>query len=83
MRRSKYEVVRDILALAKKTDRLSKSKIKRKVGLNYTQVEKYISFLKDKGILLEGREGNPETKYGISEKGRKLKEKLDGISDYL
>ncbi|KXA93986.1 hypothetical protein AKJ66_00020 [candidate division MSBL1 archaeon SCGC-AAA259E22] len=83
MRRSKYEVVRDILALAGERSSLSKSKIKRKVGLNYTQVEKYISHLQDKGILLEGREGNPETKYKVSEKGRELKEKLDDVTDYL
>ncbi len=78
-RRSEIEILAEILNLAKKKPR--KTKILYKANLNHRQLEKYLSFLVKKDLIVE--ENGSIVRYNISEKGLEFLEAIQKASSFL
>ncbi|HEX17227.1 MAG TPA: DUF4364 domain-containing protein [Thermoplasmatales archaeon] len=79
-RRSEFEILADILRLAK--DGAKKTQIMYQVNLSYSQLRNYLSFLRNRGFLDEIGEEQGRI-YRISEKGLKLLENIDSVLSCL
>jgi predicted transcriptional regulator len=72
--RGRLEIVKDVLSIA--VVRVRKTRIMYQANLSYTQLEKYLGVLLDRGLM----ECDDESCYSITWKG---KEFLQMYSDYL
>jgi len=81
-RRDELEILADILRLTK--GGAKKTQILYRVNLSYSQLENYLSFLKEKNLLEEVE--TEETRgriYKINDKGLKLLEGIENVFSYL
>lgn len=75
-RRSSIEIIADMLRLGE----AGKTEMMYSVNMSYFQLQKYLSFLLERGFVDKVRVGNPSVTYRVTDKGLKL---LRGIDDIL
>ena len=81
-RRDELEILADILRLTK--GGAKKTQILYRVNLSYSQLENYLSFLKEKNLLEEVETEETRGKiYKINDKGLKLLESIENVFSYL
>lgn len=78
-RRSKLDIIVDILLLLHKHGKQSKTMIMRRANLNLKRVNKYISFLLSKNFILLN-EGSPQ-KIMITRRGIKFVEEYNKLKE--
>ena len=84
-RRSEFDIISEILKLSR--DGARKTEILYQGNLSYTQLQNYLFFLIDKGIIEEKQVGNgnggTNKVYMITEKGNNLLSDINKIMSYL
>ncbi len=78
-RRSNIEVVADILRMGE----ASRTHIMYRAGMSYTQLNKYLDYLVERGFLLWSAEKYPSGIYRVSPDGRLLLESIERIEEML
>ena len=79
-RRSKFEIIYDILALIQREGKIKPTHVLYKGNLSYDRLEKYIGELKDKGLIEEFKEKD-KTFYRITEQGIRIVEEAKKINE--
>ncbi len=74
-RRSSIEIIADMLRLGE----AGKTEIMYSVNMSYFQLQKYLNFLLDRGLIDKVKLGNPSVTYRVTEKGLKLLRSIDAI----
>jgi len=74
-RRSSIEIIADMLRLGE----AGKTEIMYSVNMSYFQLQKYLNFLLDRGLIDKVILGNPSVTYRVTEKGLKLLRSIDAI----
>jgi len=78
-RRSSIEIIADMLRLGE----AGKTEIMYSVNMSYFQLQKYLGFLLERGLIDKVRLGNPSVTYRVTGKGLELLRSIDGILDTL
>lgn len=78
-RRSNIEIIADILRMGQ----ASKTHIMYCVGMSFAQLEKYLSYLIERGFLIQDSFKIPGTIYRVSEDGRQLLQLIEKIEELL
>jgi len=79
-RRSKFEIIYDILALIQREGKIKPTHVLYKGNLSYDRLKKYINELKEKGLIEEIKEKD-KTFYRITEQGIKIVEEAKKINE--
>lgn len=79
-RRSKFEIVYDILALIRREGKIKPTHVLYKGNLSYDRLKKYMNELKEKGLIDEIIEKKKKF-YIITEKGIKIVEEAKKIQE--
>lgn len=78
-RRSSIEVIADMLRLGE----AGKTEIMYSANMSYHQLQKYLSFLLQLGLISKVTVGNPVVTYRVTRKGLKLLRNIDSILEML
>jgi predicted transcriptional regulator len=78
-RRSSIEVIADMLRLGE----AGKTEIMYSANMSYQQLQKYLSFLLELGLIHKVTVGNPVVTYRVTRKGLKLLRNIDSILEML
>jgi predicted transcriptional regulator len=78
-RRSSIEIVADMLRLGE----AGKTEIMYSVNMSYFQLQKYLTFLLERGLIDKVSIGNPSFTYRVTQKGLTLLRSIDGILETL
>lgn len=78
-RRSNIQVIADMLRLGE----AGKTEIMYSANMSYFQLQKYLQFLTEKGLIDKVTVGNPKITYRITDKGLRLLESIDTILEML
>jgi predicted transcriptional regulator len=78
-RRSSIEIVADMLRLGE----AGKTEIMYSVNMSYFQLQKYLGFLLERGLVDKVKVGNPSFTYRVTQKGLTLLRSIDGILETL
>ncbi len=78
-RRSSIEVIADMLRLGE----AGKTEIMYSANMSYFQLQKYLNFLLNLGLITKVKLGNPSVTYRVTRKGLKLLRQIDGILEML
>lgn len=78
-RRSSIEIVADMLRLGE----AGKTEIMYSVNMSYFQLQKYLGFLLERGLINKVKIGNPSFTYRVTQKGLALLRSIDGILETL
>ena len=78
-RRSNIEVIADMLRLGE----AGKTEIMYSANMSYFQLQKYLSFLLELGLIDKVKVGNPSITYRVTRKGLRLLRNIDGILEVL
>ncbi len=78
-RRSSIEIIADMLRLGE----AGKTEIMYSVNMSYFQLQKYLSFLLERGLIDKVALGNPSVTYRVTQKGLSLLRSIDGILETL
>ena len=78
-RRSSIEVIADMLRLGE----AGKTEIMYSANMSYHQLQKYLSFLLELGLIHKVTVGNPVVTYRVTRKGLRLLRNIDGILEML
>ncbi|MEE8583198.1 MAG: winged helix-turn-helix domain-containing protein [Dehalococcoidales bacterium] len=78
-RRSSIEIVADMLRLGE----AGKTEIMYSVNMSYFQLQKYLGFLLERGLIDKVKVGNPSFTYRVTQKGLTLLRSIDGILETL
>jgi len=78
-RRSSIEVIADMLRLGE----AGKTEIMYSANMSYFQLQKYLKFLLQLGLINEITVGNPVITYRITKKGLRLLKQIDNILEIL
>ncbi len=78
-RRSSIEIIADMLRLGE----AGKTEIMYSVNMSYFQLQKYLSFLLDRGLIDKVQLGNPSVTYRVTRKGLDILRSIDGLMDTL
>jgi len=78
-RRSNIEVIADILRLGE----AGKTEIMYSANMSYFQLQKYLNFLSQLGLINKVTVGNPSVTYRVTEKGLRLLRNIDSILEVL
>jgi len=78
-RRSSIEVIADMLRLGE----AGKTEIMYSANMSYFQLQKYLQFLTEKGLIDKVMVGNPKITYRVTEKGLSLLERIDNILEMI
>jgi len=78
-KRSSIEIIADMLRLGE----AHKTEIMYSVNMSYFQLQKYLTFMLDRGLVDKVRVGNPSVTYRVTEKGLGLLRQIDGILETL
>ena len=81
MRRSRLEIINDMLKASK--NGVKKTHIMYKAKLSFSQLEVYLSFLKERGLIENKKDNNGKIRYKTSEKGYKVMKKIDEIENLI
>jgi len=78
-RRSNIEVIADILRLGE----AGKTEIMYSANMSYFQLQKYLSFLLQLGLIDKVTVGNPIVTYRVTKKGFRLLKNIESILELL
>ncbi len=78
-RRSSLEIIADMLRMGE----AGKTEMMYSVNMSYFQLEKYLSFLIDRGLIDKVKLGNPSVTYRVTRKGLDVLRSIDGLLDTL
>ena len=78
-RRSNIEVIADMLRLGE----AGKTEIMYSANMSYFQLEKYLKFLLQLGLIDKVTVGNPVVTYRVTKKGLRLLKSIDYILEVL
>ena len=77
-RRSSIDIIGEILQLGE----VRKTRVMYQVNMSHTQLESYLSFLIDRGLLEARKEGN-RTRYAPTPEGRALVEHIKKVQEIM
>lgn len=75
-RRSKFEIMVDILSVAQTAPR--KTEIVYKANLNFNRLERYLSYLEEKGLIV-----NLGSEYKTTEKGKEFLQEFNEVKKHF
>ena len=78
-RRSNIEVIADMLRLGE----AGKTEIMYSANMSYAQLQKYLKFLLQLGLIDKVTVGNPIVTYRVTKKGLRLLRSIDSILEML
>lgn len=78
-RRSSVEIIADMLRLGE----AGQTEIMYSANMSYFQLQKYLSFLLDRGFISRVKLGNPSVTYLVTKKGLEVLRSIDGLLDTL
>ena len=78
-RRSNIQVIADILRLGE----AGKTEIMYSANMSYFQLQKYLNFLLQLGLINKVTVGNPVVTYRVTRKGLRLLKSIDSILEVL
>jgi len=78
-RRSSIEVIADILRLGE----AGKTEIMYSANMSFRQLQKYLSFMLQLGLITRVEVGNPIVTYRVTKKGLSLLRNIDSILEVL
>ncbi len=78
-RRSSIEVIADMLRLGE----AGKTEMMYSANMSYFQLQKYLNFLMQLGLIDKVTVGNPSITYRVTKKGLRLLRNIDGILEVL
>ncbi len=78
-RRSSIEVIADMLRLGE----AGKTEIMYSANMSYFQLQKYLNFLLQLGLIYKVTVGNPSITYRVTNKGLRLLRNIDNILEVL
>ena len=78
-RRSNIEVIADMLRLGE----AGKTEIMYSANMSYFQLQKYLNFLLQLGLINKVTVGNPAVTYRVTRKGLRLLRNIDSILEVL
>ena len=78
-RRSSIEVIADMLRLGE----AGKTEIMYSANMSYFQLQKYLSFLLQLGLIDKVTLGNPAVTYRVTKKGLRLLRNIDSVLEVL
>jgi predicted transcriptional regulator len=82
-RRSNIEIIADMLRVGNNGNGAGKTEIMYSANMSYAQIQKYLAFLMDQGLVNRVEVGNPSIKYQVTDKGNRLLENIDDIMEML
>ena len=80
-RRSNIEIIADMLRVGE--NGAGKTEIMYSANMSYTQIQKYLGFLMNQGLVDRVEVGNPVVTYQVTDKGLKILKSIDNIVDIL
>lgn len=80
-RRSDIEIIADMLKIGENGS--GKTRIMYGANMSYSQIQKYLGFLKAQGFISEMKMGNPSVTYHVTESGLRLLELIGKLKDML
>ena len=78
-RRSNIEVMADMLRLGE----AGKTEIMYSANMSYHQLQKYLTFMLQLGLITKVTVGNPVVTYRVTRKGLRLLRSIEGILEIL
>jgi predicted transcriptional regulator len=78
-RRSSLEIIADMLRLGE----AGKTEIMYSVNMSYFQLQKYLNFMLDRGLIDRVALGNPSVTYRVTHKGLEVLRSIDSLMDTL
>ena len=78
-RRSSIQVIADMLRLGE----AGKTEIMYSANMSYHQLQKYLTFMLQLGLITKVTVGNPVVTYRVTRKGLRLLRSIDGILEIL
>jgi predicted transcriptional regulator len=78
-RRSNIEVIADMLRLGE----AGKTEIMYSANMSYFQLQKYLNFMLNLGLINKVTLGNPKVTYRVTRKGLRLLRNIDSILEVL
>jgi predicted transcriptional regulator len=78
-RRSSIEVIADMLRLGE----AGKTEIMYSANMSYRQLQKYLTFMLQQGLITKVTVGNPVVTYRVTRKGLKLLRNIENILEIL
>ena len=78
-RRSNIEVIADMLRLGE----AGKTEIMYSANMSYQQLQKYLTFMLQLGLITRVTVGNPVITYRVTRKGLRLLRNIEGILEML
>ena len=78
-RRSSLEIIADMLRLGE----AGKTEIMYSVNMSYFQLQKYLGFMLDRGLIDKVAIGNPSVTYRVTVKGLEVLKSIDGLLETL
>jgi predicted transcriptional regulator len=74
-RRSSIEIIADMLRLGE----AGKTEMMYSVNMSYFQLQKYLNFLLERGLVDKVKIGNPSVTYRVTPKGLNLLRSIDAV----
>ncbi|MCX6011638.1 MAG: hypothetical protein NT134_05230 [Chloroflexi bacterium] len=78
-RRSSIEVIADMLRLGE----AGKTEIMYSANMSYHQLQKYLAFMLQLGLITKVTVGNPVVTYRVTRKGLRLLRSIEGVLEIL
>jgi predicted transcriptional regulator len=78
-RRSSIEVIADMLRLGE----AGKTEIMYSANMSYHQLQKYLTFMLQLGLITKVTVGNPVVTYRVTRKGLRLLQSIEGVLEIL
>ena len=78
-RRSSIEVMADILRLGK----AGKTEIMYSANMSYSQLQRYLGYLTERGFIDKTKVGSPITQYRVNNRGLSLLAKIESLLEML
>jgi predicted transcriptional regulator len=73
------EIIADMLRLGE----AGKTEIMYSVNMSYFQLQKYLNFLLERGLVDKVRLGNPSVTYRVTKKGLRILKSIDALLETL
>jgi predicted transcriptional regulator len=80
-RRSNIEIIAEMLKVGE--NGAGKTRIMYGANMSYSQIQKYLGFLMNRGFIDRVKVGNPSVTYRVTDSGLKLLESITGVIDML
>jgi predicted transcriptional regulator len=80
-RRSNIEIIAEMLKVGE--NGAGKTEIMYSVNMSYAQLQKYLAFLLNQGLIHKVEVGNPSVGYHVTKKGADLLKSIDTVLEIL